>query len=511
MAVGVGAALMLFGLVAVRARWLHDGRTFRVFCSWSLCLAYFVVTWLGSRPWCGWPVALAVAVFLAAVLPVGVRYAFPAPTARLLRATNDRIIDRRAVPQVPVSQRGGAVLPVRRGRSVRATRAFDPMRSPLRARQLSWRSWGWPCTGSWPYAIDDALPYLAPGVAGPGRPERDAAVQDAVRRARLRGARGRRAGAATRPGGRRRGGYRAATGVPRRGRPGRRPAEPGGRPPVGQGRGGEPRPARQGPAARCRGVPARKVARPLRRTLHRRPRPDRRAGRREEADGRGGRLRRRHPGGRVDVPGALRTRSPVRRGGDSVPVPRAADLRGVRRDVRGVVLRDQPARPRRDELGGRPATGDGHPVRQADRRLADAHRREPGDQRRARLLLAIPLPDRPRHRPGTGVVEGPGRRARHDVRAARRAGAGRLVPVDRVLAHDDRGRPPAPGEQPRPALPGEQRRPPARVRLRPAKEPGRPEPELLARRAGTVPDVPGEPEPVRPLDGHPDEAQASRF
>src|SRR5688572_376566 len=87
------AASMLFALVAVRARWLDDDRVFRVFLLLLGCLAYFVVTWLGSRPWCGWPGAFAVTVFLAANLPTGVRCAFPGPAARLLRATNDRIID----------------------------------------------------------------------------------------------------------------------------------------------------------------------------------------------------------------------------------------------------------------------------------------------------------------------------------------------------------------------------------------------------------------------------------
>ncbi|HKA05899.1 MAG TPA: hypothetical protein VKD71_01495, partial [Gemmataceae bacterium] len=91
-ATGVAAG-MLFALVAVRARWLHDGRAFRAFLFLLGCMAYFVVTWLGSRPWCGWPGAFAVAVYLVTVLTTGVRYAFPGPTARLLRATNDRIID----------------------------------------------------------------------------------------------------------------------------------------------------------------------------------------------------------------------------------------------------------------------------------------------------------------------------------------------------------------------------------------------------------------------------------
>ena len=161
-AAGVAGALVV-GLVAIRARWLHDGRVFRAFLLVLAGLGYFVVTWLGSRPWCGWPLAMAVTVFLAAVLPVGVRYAFPGPTARLLRATNDRIIDPQLCRKYPFH--GVGVLFFLFGVAVLFVlpMAFDPVCSPLVLGSflvfmlLS-------LYGFVAYAIDDALPYLAPAV-----------------------------------------------------------------------------------------------------------------------------------------------------------------------------------------------------------------------------------------------------------------------------------------------------------------------------------------------------------
>jgi predicted acylesterase/phospholipase RssA len=161
-AIGVGAA-MLLGLVAVRARWLHDGRVFRVFLLVLLGLGYFVVTWLGSRPWCGWPAALAVAVFLAAVLPIGVRYAFPGPTARLLQATNNRIIDPHLCRKYPFH--GVAVAFFLFGYAVLFVLplAFGPAHSPL-VLGCFLAFMGLALYGFVAYTIDDALPYLAPGV-----------------------------------------------------------------------------------------------------------------------------------------------------------------------------------------------------------------------------------------------------------------------------------------------------------------------------------------------------------
>jgi predicted acylesterase/phospholipase RssA len=161
-AIGIGAA-MLFGLVAVRARWLHDGRVFRAFLLLLGGLGYFVVTWLGSRPWCGWPPALAIGVFLAAIIPMGIRYTFPGPTARLLRATNDRIIDPHLCRQYPFH--GVAVLFFLFGVTVLFVLPMvsDPVRSPLVLGSflifMALTLYGFVA-----YTIDDALPYLAPGV-----------------------------------------------------------------------------------------------------------------------------------------------------------------------------------------------------------------------------------------------------------------------------------------------------------------------------------------------------------
>jgi predicted acylesterase/phospholipase RssA len=161
-AIGVAGA-MLLALLTVRVRWLNDRRAFRVFLLVLGCLSYFVVTWLGSRPWCGWPGAFAVAVFLAAVLPAGVRYAFPVPASRLLRRTNDRIIDPALCRKYPFH--GVAVcfflfgvvmlfvLPM----------AFDDVRSPIvLGCFLAFMFLA--LYGFVAYVVDDALPYLAPAL-----------------------------------------------------------------------------------------------------------------------------------------------------------------------------------------------------------------------------------------------------------------------------------------------------------------------------------------------------------
>jgi len=157
------AAALLFALVAVRARWLHDGRVFRAFLLVVAAMSYFVVTWLGSRPWCGWPGALAVVAYLGAVIPAGVRYAFPGPTARLLRATNDRIIDPllcRKYPFHSVAVLFGLfgvamlfVLPM----------AYPQVASPMiLGCFLAFMALA--LYGFVAYVIDDALPYLAPAL-----------------------------------------------------------------------------------------------------------------------------------------------------------------------------------------------------------------------------------------------------------------------------------------------------------------------------------------------------------
>lgn len=159
-AVGVAGA-MLVALVAVRARWLNEGPTFRVFLLVLGGLSYFVVTWLGSRPWCGWPGAFAVAVYLVAVLAIGVRYAFPGPTAHLLRATNDRIIDPAWCRKYPFH--GVAVVFFLFGVTTLfvVPMAFTDVRSPM-VLGCFLAFMGLALYGFVAYVIDDALPYLAP-------------------------------------------------------------------------------------------------------------------------------------------------------------------------------------------------------------------------------------------------------------------------------------------------------------------------------------------------------------
>ena len=157
------AAGMVFALVAVRARWLENGRAFRAFLLVLAGITYFVVTWLGSRPWCGWPGAFAVAVYLAAVFPTGVRYAFPRPTVRLLRSTNDRIIDPILCRKYPFH--GVAVLFFLFGVGMLFVlpMAMPEARSPLvLGCFLAFMFLA--LYGFVAYVIDDALPYLAPAI-----------------------------------------------------------------------------------------------------------------------------------------------------------------------------------------------------------------------------------------------------------------------------------------------------------------------------------------------------------
>ncbi|HKB01105.1 MAG TPA: patatin-like phospholipase family protein [Gemmataceae bacterium] len=159
-AVGVAGA-MLFALVAVRARWLSDGRAFRAFLLVLGCLSYFVVTWLGSRPWCGWPGAFTVAVYLVAVLAVGVRYAFPGPTAHLLRSTNDRIIDPALCRKYPFHGVAVVFFLFGVGTLFVLPMAFSDVRSPMvLGCFLAFMALA--LYGFVAYVVDDALPYLAP-------------------------------------------------------------------------------------------------------------------------------------------------------------------------------------------------------------------------------------------------------------------------------------------------------------------------------------------------------------
>jgi hypothetical protein len=159
-ATGVAAG-MLFALVAVRAHWLDDGRVFRAFLLVLACVAYFVVTWLGSRPWCGWPGAFAVAVYLAAVFPTGLRYAFPGPTARLLRSTNNRIIDPILCRKYPFHGVAVVFFLFGVGMLFVLPMAIPEARSPLvLGCFLAFMFLA--LYGFVAYVMDDALPYLAP-------------------------------------------------------------------------------------------------------------------------------------------------------------------------------------------------------------------------------------------------------------------------------------------------------------------------------------------------------------
>jgi predicted acylesterase/phospholipase RssA len=159
-AIGVSAA-MLFALVAVRAKWLNDSRVFRAFLLLLGALAYFVVTWLGSRPWCGWPGAFAVAMLLAAIIPVGARYAFPMPTAHLLRRTNERIIDPSLCRRYPFHSVAVIFFLFGVATLFLMPLAFDSVRSPM-VLGCFMASMFLALYSFVAYVIDDALPYLAP-------------------------------------------------------------------------------------------------------------------------------------------------------------------------------------------------------------------------------------------------------------------------------------------------------------------------------------------------------------
>jgi predicted acylesterase/phospholipase RssA len=161
-AIGVGGS-MLLALVAIRARWMNDRRVFRAFILILGCLCYFVVTWLGSRSWCGWVGAFFVTVFLLSVWPMGLRYVFPGPTARLLRRTNDKIIDPLLCRKYPFH--GVAVLFVLFGAATLFVlpMGLEPIRSPL-VMGCFLAFMFLTLYGFVAYVVDDALPFLAPAM-----------------------------------------------------------------------------------------------------------------------------------------------------------------------------------------------------------------------------------------------------------------------------------------------------------------------------------------------------------
>lgn len=161
-AVAVLATLVLF-LLLFRARWLNDHRVFRI---WLLCLGamiYFVVSWLGSKSWCGWSGAFFVGLFCLMVIPFGVRYTFPLSTAHVLRSTNDRIIDPRVCRKYPFH--GIATIFFLFGVAVLFVlpMSFSAVNSPM-VLMCFMMFMGLSLYGAVAYIIDDALPFLAPAL-----------------------------------------------------------------------------------------------------------------------------------------------------------------------------------------------------------------------------------------------------------------------------------------------------------------------------------------------------------
>ena len=156
------ASMVLF-LLLFRARWLNDQRVFRVWLLLLGVMVYFVVTWLGSKPWCGWSGAFFVALFCLAVVPFGVRYAFPLSTAHVLRSTNERIIDPRVCRKYPFH--GIAALFFLFGVTVLFVlpMSFAAVNSPM-VLMCFLMFMGIALYGLVAYVIDDALPFLAPAL-----------------------------------------------------------------------------------------------------------------------------------------------------------------------------------------------------------------------------------------------------------------------------------------------------------------------------------------------------------
>jgi hypothetical protein len=159
-AILVGGSMFL-SLALVPARWMFDRRVFRVFILSLIVLTYFEVTWLGSKSWCGWPWAFLVLLAAIVIFPIGVRYAFPGPTAKLIRTTHERVIAPELCRKYPFHFVGlmfflfGALtlclLPL----------AFTNVSSPMiLASYLIFLVVA--VYGFIAYAVDDALPYIAP-------------------------------------------------------------------------------------------------------------------------------------------------------------------------------------------------------------------------------------------------------------------------------------------------------------------------------------------------------------
>lgn len=161
-ACGVTATMVLF-LLAFRARWMNDHRVFRVWLLLLAAMVYFVVTWLGSKAWCGWSGAFFVFIFCSIVIPFGLHYAFPMPTAQVLKRTHERIIDARVCRRYPFH--GMAVLFFLFGVTVLfiMPMTFTAVNSPMVLMSFM-LFMGITMYAMVAYVVDDALPFLAPAL-----------------------------------------------------------------------------------------------------------------------------------------------------------------------------------------------------------------------------------------------------------------------------------------------------------------------------------------------------------
>ncbi|MEZ6140763.1 MAG: hypothetical protein R3B84_09350 [Zavarzinella sp.] len=162
------SASLVAGIVGVslltRARWLSHPRVFQIFLFLLACLTYFVLNWLGTRPWCGWPVSFVLLISCLICLPIGIRYAFPGPTAAWLNVLSNRLIAKELRDRYPfhvvtviLFLFGGLVL-------FGFPSWFESVRSPvILVTFLIFM--GVALYAVFAYLIDDALPFVVPAMA----------------------------------------------------------------------------------------------------------------------------------------------------------------------------------------------------------------------------------------------------------------------------------------------------------------------------------------------------------
>jgi predicted acylesterase/phospholipase RssA len=159
-----GIAVVILGLImTVRARWLMNVRVFRIFLLLLGVLVYFIVTWLGSKSWCGWYGAFFFGIYVLAIFPVGLRYAFPDPVARLLKSTKAQIIDPMICRRYPFHAIATAFFLFGTAMLFVVPMSADTVRSPMvLASFLIFMVVA--IYGFVAYVVDDALPFLAPAL-----------------------------------------------------------------------------------------------------------------------------------------------------------------------------------------------------------------------------------------------------------------------------------------------------------------------------------------------------------